>query len=261
MPAKAKRGPWLWPLALAAIGVIVLLDNFLLLGDFDAISLLPLVLVITGAAVLVRGDLIPSGEVRTFGITRGSVESATLEISSGEIDVQVRALQQEGRLIAGQYAFGARPSMFVGETNSHLKLERVSTPWLSFADWELGLARDLPWQVSITTHLGQANLNLSDLIIQESTIGTGFGDIHLVCPREALGTLFLRSTLGNIHVITPLGYQTLVSIQGGPFFRVHVDEHRYSTPEPNIFRSLEYDENVPLVEVVVRGTFGDVFLT
>jgi hypothetical protein len=233
----------------------------LLLGDFNAASLLPLTLVVIGAVILVRGDLSLSSETRTFGITRGSVESATLEINSGEIDVQVRALQQEGRLIAGQYALGSRPSLAVSETHSHLKLDRAATPWLSFADWEMGLARDLPWQVLISTHLGQVNLNLANLIIQEASVGTGFGDIRLVCPSEALGTLYLRSAFGNIHVVTPVGYRIRISVQGGPLFRVHADERRYANPELNIFSALEYEENTPLVEIVVRGTFGDVFLS
>ncbi len=261
MPTKGKRGPWLWPLLLAGVGVVLLLNNFLLLGDFNAASLLPLALVIIGAIILVRGDLVPSNEARTFGITRGSVESATLEVSSGEIDVQVRALQQEGRLIAGQYALGSRPSMTISEAHTHLKMERAATPWLSFADWEMGLARDLPWQVIISTHLGQANLNLSGLIVQGTTIGTGLGDIRLVCPREALGVLQLRSALGNIHIVTPVGYQTRISIQAGPLFRVHADARRYRNPESNLFLALDYEENAPLVEVVVQGTFGDAFLT
>jgi hypothetical protein len=261
LPTKGKRGPWLWPIALAAVGVVLLLNNFLLLGEFNAASLLPLILVVIGAAILLRGDLIPSSESRTFGITRGSVEAAILEISSGEIDVQIRALQQEGRLIAGQYALGSRPSMFVSETQTHLKMERAATPWLSFADWEMGLAHDLPWQVFISTNLGQANLNLAGLIMQESVIATGFGDIRLVCPQEALGTLQLQSALGNIHIVTPPGYRTQITIQGSSLFHIHADERRYAQPEPYVFTSLEPEANAPLVEVVARGTFGDAYLT
>lgn len=261
MRARAKRGPWLWPLVLTAVGVVVLLSNFLLLGDFAVVSLLPLILVVIGVIVLIRGDLVPSNEVRTFGITRGSVESATVEISSSEIDVQVRALHQEGRLIAGQYAFGARPSMLVSEAHSQLKMERASTPWLSFADWEIGLARDLPWQVFISTYLGQVNLNLSDLIIQEVSVSTGFGDIRLICPRESFSAIQIRSVLGNVHVVTPIGLRTRISVHGSPFFHVHMEDHRYSSPEPNVFVAQAYDENAPLVEVVIHGTFGDAFFT
>lgn len=261
MPAKGSRGPWLWPLAIAAVGVVLLLNNFLLLGDFNAASLWPLLLVVAGAGILLRGDLTPNSEGKTFGITRGSVESATIEISAGEIDVQVRALQQEGRLIAGQYALNCRPGMRVSETHTHLKFDRAATPWLSFADWEMGLARDLPWQILISTSLGQVNLDLSGLILQDGMIATGLGDIRVICPAEAFGPLHLQSSLGNIHFITPVGYQAHIAIQSGRMFKVHADERRYHQLEPGIYDAYDADENAPLIEITISGTFGDAYLT
>jgi hypothetical protein len=261
LPAKGSRGPWLWPLALAAIGVVLLLNNFLLLGDFNVTALWPLLLVILGAAILLRGDFAPNTEGRTFGITRGSVELATLEISSGEIDVMVRALQQEGRLIAGQFASNARPALRVNETHTYLKMDRAATPWFSFADWEMGLARDLPWQILVSSNFGQANLDLSSLIVQEAAIGTGLGDVRLVAPAEALGTIRVRSTLGNIHIITPVGYRTQIIIESGRLFNIHADERRYQETEPGVFIAHDADEGAPLVEITVNGTFGDAYLT
>lgn len=261
MPAKGSRGPWIWPLGVAAIGAALLLHNFLLLENFNVMRLWPLLLVAAGAGILLRGDLIPSAEARTFGITRGSVESAALEISAGEIDVAVRALQREGRLIAGQYAANSRPTMRVQDTHTHLKLDRAATPWFAFADWEMALANDLPWQILVSTHLGSVNLDLSGLIVQEAVVATGFGDIRLTCPAELLGTLHLQSALGNIHVITPVGFQTRISAPAGRLFRVHADDNRYEQVEPGIYLSRDAEENAPLVEITLRGTFGDAYLT
>ena len=261
MPAKSSRGPWLWPLLLTAFGIVLLLNNFLLLGDFNATSLWPLALVILGAVILLRGDLLAGGDGRTFGITRGSVESATLEISAGEVDVQMRALQQEGRLIAGQYALSARPVMRVSDTHTHLSMHRAATPWYSLSSWEMGLARDLPWQVFISTSLGQVNLDLADVIVSEAVIATGIGDIRVIAPHEALGNLQIRSTLGNIHLITPLGNYSRIRVQQGRFMSIHADENRYTQSEPNVFISLDAAGNAPLVEISVTGTFGDLYLT
>jgi hypothetical protein len=243
------------------LGVILLLNNFLLLGDFNALNLLPLLLVVVGAVILLRGDLLPSSDMRTFGITRGSVESATLEVNAGEIDVRVRPAQQEGRLIAGQFALASRPQMHVTETYAHLQMDRSTTPWIAFTDWEMSLARDLPWQIFISTSLGQVNLNLADLILQEGTIASGMGDIRLISPRESLGVVHAQSTFGNIHVVTPLGFQTRITVRTGRFFKAHVDERRYEQIEPGIYLSLTADEDSPLVEIDVRGTFGDAYLT
>lgn len=261
MPTRGTRGPWLWPLGLAVIGIILLLNNFLLLGDFNVVNLWPLLLVALGAAVLLRGDFVPSSDARTFGITRGSVESATLEINAAEIDVVVRSLSHEGRLIAGQYAVSSRPALRVGDTHAHLKMDRAGTPWLSFADWELGLAQDLPWQVFVSTSLGQANLNLSGLVVQEASISTGFGDIRLVCPNEALGAIRLRSALGNIHLVGPKGCAARVHVAGSRLLSVHVDDQRYEQVESQVYLARDAQAGTPEMEVYISGTFGNVYLT
>ena len=162
MQARQSRGPWLWPLALAIVGVVLLLDNFLLLGDFDPTLLWPLLLVILGAQILLQGDFLPIRQGKTFGITRGSVEAGTLDISAGEVDVNIRGLRREGRLIAGQYAAEfASPDAGAGDAGTYPN-GAAATPWLSFADWEMGLAQDLPWQIFASTSLGQVILDLSD---------------------------------------------------------------------------------------------------
>lgn len=261
MSERSSRGPWMWPLALAAVGVVLLLDNFLLLGDFNLAALWPLILVAAGAQILLRGDLLASDDVRTFGITRGSVESATLEIQAADIDVQVRGLQREGRLIAGQFAAASRPQMRVSDLHAHLRLDRAATPWFSFADWEMALARDLPWQILVSTHLGQVRLDLSGLIVGEAIVGTGLGDIRVVAPREAFAPLRLRSALGNIHLITPVGHHARVIVAASRLFRVHTDPNRYEQVEPGVYLARDADNEAPLVTVTISGTFGDAFLS
>lgn len=260
MQARRSRGPVLWPLLLAIVGIILLLDNFLLLGGFDAALLWPVVLVVLGAQILLRGDLLPGTHHQTFGITRGSVEAAILEISAGEIDVHVRALQRQGRLIAGQYAAQSRPQMQVHDTLAHLKLARSATPWLSFSNWEMGLAKDLPWQLYITTHLGQVNVDLSELIVENGVVATGFGDIRVICPYEVLNTIALRSTLGSIQVVAPYGHRVQITAREGTFFGVHVDTDRYEQIEPGVYLTYDAHDEAPLVRVEVSGTFGDAYL-
>ncbi len=257
----------LWALLLIIVGGILLLDNFLLLGDFNATALLPLILVVIGAQILLRGDINIDEEVRRFGITRGSVESATLEVSSGEIDVEIRALPEDLRLrdnqfalTAGQFAANSRPALQIDQTYAHLKMLRKKTSLFSMADWRVGVANDLPWQVLVSASLGQVTLDLSQMIIHDGLIATGFGDIQLTAPPEAFGTIHLRSTLGNIHVVTPEGYNVTITVQAGHFFGVNVDEMRYEMDESGIYLAKDVDPNAPRVNILVSGTFGDAYL-
>lgn len=261
MRARGSRGLWLGSIALLALGIVLLLNNFLLLSGFNVLTLWPLLLVVAGAIILLRGDILPGTDARTFGITRGSVESATLEVSAGEIDVVARALQREGRLIAGQYAFDSRPELSVQDTHTTLRMDRAATPWLSFANWEVALARDLPWGLFVSTSLGQIDLDLRGLIIQKAVLASGIGDIRLVCPQEALEPIILRSTIGSIRVLTPLGTNVRVMVSGPRLFRVHVDEARYDQPEPGVYVSRDADKNAPQTLIYVGGTFGDAYLS
>lgn len=258
---KETRGPLLLPLAFIALGIALLLNNFLLLGGFNLSALWPLLLVLAGAQILLRGDLLPDAEGRTFGLTRGSIESATLEISAGEIDVNLRSMQREGRLIAGQYAADSRPELDVTDTHARLRMNRSATPWMSFADWQLGLAHDLPWQVFVSTHLGQVQLDLSEIIIQDVLAATGVGDIRVIAPLEAFGALQLRSTLGDIHFRTPDGYAARVYVQPSSLFKLHVDENRYRQADDGMYIAAGANPNQPMVDVYITGTFGDGYLT
>jgi hypothetical protein len=261
VPARGSRGPIVWPLVLIIAGVALLLNNFLLLSGFNLTALWPLLLVVAGAQVLLRGDLIPRGEGRPFGITRGSVESATLEVSAGEIDVNTRALQREGRLISGQFAADSRPDLQVTDTHAVLNMNRAATPWLSFADWELGLSPDLPWQLYMTSHLGQLKVDLSGLIIAEGVFASGVGDIRLTCPQETFGPIHVQSALGNIHINTPDGGNSRIHARKTRLFNVHVDELHYDEVEPGVYVSRDSDEGAPQVEITISGTFGDAYLT
>lgn len=261
MRSKRTSGPLLWSVALVIAGAALLLHNFLLLGGFNLTALWPLLLVLAGAQILLGGDLVPSTEARTFGITRGSVESATLEISAGEIDVITRPLQREGRLIAGQFAADSRPELQVSETHAMLRMDRAATPWFSFADWDVGLTPDLPWQLFVSTSLGQVKLDLSGLIISDATIATGIGDIRLSSPQEAFGTLALRSALGDIHVSATPGSILRITTQGGRMFHVHADEGRYEQVEPGVYVTRDEPIDAPVIDIHISGTFGNAYLS
>jgi hypothetical protein len=260
MSAKQARGPVIASLLLTIIGVVLLLDNFLLFESIRFISFWPLLLVIAGATFLIRGDLSLDESIRTFGITRGSVESAVIEINNGEIDLVIRDLAREERLIAGKYAANTRPSLQVEDTHALVQLDRASTPWFNLADWELALAQDLPWQFFISGHLGRADLDLSKLIVEGGYIVTGFGDIQVTCPQETLAPLHLTSTLGNIRFTTPLGYKSRIQIEGAGTFGLHIDERRYAQAENNLYVARNARPDAPLVDIIISGTFGDAHL-
>jgi hypothetical protein len=264
--AKRAGGPIILPLVMVVIGVLLLLNNFLILPDFNIVNLLPLLLVVVGLQILLRGDVVPSEDARNFGITRGMVEAGILEVNAGEIDVLLTMLQpaersrSPERLIAGQYASNARPDLKVTGVQAYLRLDRARTPWLSFADWELALAQEMPWNIAVSTSLGQVNADLARIVVEKALISTGVGDIRITTPREAFGALTLHSTLGSVHVVTPPGHQARITVTRSRFFGVQVDPNRYEEEAPGIYVARDGDEEATLVEIHVSGSTGDAYL-
>ena len=259
MRTTSSRGWMLFGLALLALGVVLLLQNFLFLSGIDIVQFWPLLLAAVGFALLLRGDWFTGGS-KAFGITRGSVVSGTLEVSAGAVDVRGHALTKEGRLIAGQFAAGARPSLEVDNSHASLRFDRSATPLLSLSDWDLSLARDLPWDIRISTWLGAVNLDLAGLIVQRGQVGTGFGDIRLTCPQEAFEPIVARSTLGAIRLEAPPGTHARIYVTGSRVFRTHVDTNRYEVVAPNVYLTRDAIPGQPATEFHVRGVFGDCYL-
>lgn len=259
MRATSSRGWMLIALALLALGVVLLLQNFLLAGGTNLLTFWPLLLAAAGFVILLRGDLFATAG-KSFGITRGSVVSATLEVSAGVVDVRGHALGKEGRLIAGQFAAGARPYLSVEDNHARLRFDRAATPLLAWGDWDLSLARDLPWDVRISSWLGTVDVDLAGLIVQRGQIGTGFGDIRITCPQEALEPIHVRSTLGTIRLDAPPGVNARVYVNGSRVFRTRVDTGRFELVAPNVYVTRNAEPDVPMTEFHLSGTFGDCYL-
>lgn len=260
MRARPKRTFWVLPFLLVAVGVVALLNNFMLI-DADLTPYWPWLLVLAGLQVLVRGDIAPSWQSHSFGITRGSVQSASLEIESGEIDVQVRALRKPGRLIAGQYTARSRPSLSVRNNHATLQFQRGQTWLLSMADWDIGVSSDLPWGVLASSWLGNLDLDLRGLSVERAIVSSGMGTVTLVCPDRPGGPIYARSTLGDVRIAVPDDIRASVRVKAGPFARVRADSRRFEAFEDGHYRTHEGD-TLPhaTLEITASTVFGTIYL-
>ncbi len=258
-----KRVPWVWPLLLIVGGTALLLENFLLL-DLNLAPYWPILLVAAGAQLALRGDIGPGWQAHTFGITRGNVSAAALEVESGELDVQLHALHKPGRLIAGQYTARSRPDLRVRHNRALLRMQRGQSWWLSLADWDVGLATDLPWGVLLSSYLGHLEADLHDLPVERAYIASGFGHVSVVCPRQAHDVIFAHSTFGDVHLTVPERSLALVRVQSGPLGRVRVNRRCFRRLEPGLYATAALAEAPPEAEptlyVVAGSTFGTVYV-
>lgn len=252
---------WFWPILLVVLGILLLLQNYLIL-EFNVKQFWPLLLVLLGLQVLIRGDLGISWQAHTFGITRGSVESGKLIANSGELDLRLSALEREGRLIAGQYSANSRPELVADGNRAVLTMVRGRTWLLSLADWEIGLATDLPWYLLLSSYLGEIEVDMQGIIVEQAHVSSGFGDIRVVAPDNPAGHIQLRSSFGNIYLTVPHNMEACIKVFAPPLFGVKLfDANRWQTTDEGHYITPGYNNAVEPLEITVRGTFGDLFLT
>lgn len=259
---RTQRGaPLFFPITLVLVGIVILLNNFLLINA-DIVSLWPALLILIGLQLIWRGDLAPSWQAHTFGITRGSVESASLEVSSAEIDVRVRPLAQAGRLISGQYTARSRPRLAVRNNHASLVMRRGDTWLFSWADWDLRLAQDLPWSLLISAHLGEISADLRGITLTRGYIASGIGNIKVVCPEQTGGMLYVNSTFGDIQVTALRHVPMLLRVKASPMVRVVTGEYPFEVDAGRKFYATPaYDPQRPALEVTISATFGNIVLT
>lgn len=254
-----SQTPFIWPLLLVVAGILLLLNNFLLIS-VDIVELWPLLLVFIGIQLLWRGDFAPSWQAQSFGITRGSVNAGILEVSSGEIDVKLRALQRPGRLIAGQYTARSRPNLNVRNNRASLVMRRGHTWLFSFADWELGLAQQLPWALLVSAHLGQLDVDMRGLNISQAHVAAGIGDIRVICSENVSGPVYARSTFGDVRLAIPDDVPAIIWIKAGPLCRVIRHSRQFREQPDHAIITSSYNPEAPALKVTVSSTFGNIHL-
>jgi hypothetical protein len=257
---RAARPSFIVPLALVVIGGLLLLQNFGLLGSFDLVRFAPALLLLLGLQLLLRGDLGLTWEGKTFGITRGTVRTASLEANAAELDVRVRALRREGRLIAGQYSGRSRPDLEVRGEQARLLMRRGRAWAFSLADWEIGLARDLDWALLISTHLGEIDIDFQDLTLIQADLGTGFGDIKINMGGSMARGVRAGSTFGHIGLSVPDDVACLVRVRKSAVGRLLVDEKRFILVEDGLYATLGYQNAESVLFAELGTTFGNIRL-
>ena len=257
---KSQRSPILIPILLVGLGTVILLGNYFLI-DLQLGGYWPVVLILIGIQVLVRGDLGMSWQAHSFGITRGGVESASIEANGGEIDIRLRALRRTGRLIAGQYTARSRPRLLIRDNHARLILKRGDTWMLSLADWELEIAPDLPWDMLLSTHLGEIDVDLRDVQIRQAHIASGIGDVKVICPNRYAGPLHVRSMFGDIQLTIPKNVPALIRVNSSRLANLSTrgEFHQHAT-QTNLYATTSYKEGQATLDITVSATFGTVVL-
>ena len=210
----------LWPILLIAVGLDVLIGRRSIWG-----SLLALVLTLArlaGVLWLFESGVITGQAAATEEIAQaldGATQAeVTLAPAAGRLHVE--ALPESNNLVSGviRPISGERvePDFAVqGETATFsLRSEGAFTPftpgWGGQLGWDLGLNSDVPLELASSLGAGQADLDLTDLMVSDLRVSMGVGQTSVVLPDEGRFRAKIDGAVGQTIVVIPDGLEARI---------------------------------------------------
>ena len=297
-----SREGWLtllrfWPVFLIAIGLDIMIGRqSRLIGGAIGISViaLSLVLVFVGPQM----GFAPSTSATTDSIVEplGAAEAARIDLDLSIGETTITALEDSTNLLEaeithlGELEFSAH-----GEKEKTIRLRErehnLHFDWFDiFEDhnllWDVGLSPEIPMDLSIDGGVGEADLDLSQLIITKLNLDSGVGDMTIILPSTGsiyevevgvgVGRVELRleddidatieidGGVGDTIVIVPSGVGVrLVGEIGvgdinvpGNYSHTSIDEDNF-IGESGVWESPQYGDTVHSVTIVFNGGVGN----
>jgi len=204
----------LWPVLLIAAGLE------LLLGRWKWGSLLATILVV---AVVVAALWLTSTGVTTSGLVTeqirqplGDATSADVSINPGVGTLQIEAASESANLVEGTVLLGKGEELQEdfsqqGDTATYI-LGTRTTSWNAFPGgfdnarvWKLGLSPGASLSVNTDMGVGDTQLDLTGLVVEELDAGMGMGRVKVVLPATGQFAVRLSQGIGVVEIVIPEG--------------------------------------------------------
>jgi hypothetical protein len=217
----------LWPLFLIAIGLDILIARrSAIIGALVALATLGLVvvLILAGGFLGYRSD---QGRVITeqFSEPIGQAESAEIELDLSIGPATVYALEDKDMLLdaeithIGEIVFSVSGNV---EKKVRLDEEQVNfdAGWLDFfnqdnLEWDIGITSFIPVSLEIIGGVGDAELDLRGLLLDDLLVDVGVGDLKLSLPEsEDIYEVRLDGGVGETDVEIVRDANVTVTING-----------------------------------------------
>jgi len=252
MSGQERKGGFVLPLILVALGIILLLNNLgrlswdvweyivrlwpilLIAAGLDLISgrgatrfwlAVIVFFVVLGGAALVIVDLVVPGTEQSIDQGLEGAAQAKVELNCSACALRLGPGSAQEDLIEGQVMLGwndnLRQMFQIIDGTAEFTLEGKKTnPFPSFGkdhrrDWTLWLNPDVPIALKVSTGVGRSNLDLARLTLTEFELSSGVGEITVSLPTHGRFTAVITSGEGEITVLVPRGLSMRVQLESG----------------------------------------------
>lgn len=217
---------WLWPVALIAIGVDVLLGGrHRLVVIVGALVVAGLMLVRGGPAEGLFGDAIPVG-AGAVAISQplGGASRAEVVLAGGVNRFEVIGSDDPALLIGGRVETARNERLeesygVDGDTVRYRLASETERPGGRIDGgrrvWHLALTRQVPLDLTISTGVGASSLELADLRIERLAVDTGVGATDLSLPGRGRYTAGVNTGVGGATIRLPADLAARITVSRG----------------------------------------------
>jgi hypothetical protein len=229
-PTRQRLVYVLWAVTFIGLGVMVLLYNLRFWPSGLVASLLnywPVLLILLGLLTLWAGLPAQGFTLPTFSIDRSELTSAHLLINAGAADVKLAAFAGTSQLMVGQFPAYAGPHVKVKDSQARVELDQRFAALFLTGGWNAALVKGLPWTMSLSSWLGDFDVNLRDLTVTALRLQSALGHADVTLPALGQGELDVRLLTGNLTLRIPDGMAVKLILNTGWLARVAPDSHRF----------------------------------
>jgi hypothetical protein len=268
----------LWPILLIAGGLEIILNRFSAWGSLLAVVLT--VAILAGALWMFRAD-IGTSQVLTGEEVRQTLDGATrakVVIDPGIGSLHIEALPEsaiamsstlvEGVIQTGRGQKVKRDFAVVGKTATLTLRSGGETfgPFSWWGDersWDLGLAPEVPLELDINFGVGWADIDLTNLAVDDLQVSMGIGRTTVTLPDEGRFYAKIDSAIGETVVVIPAGLGARIRVDTGLAVSDLPDGYRqqddvytspgYTSADDRV--DLEVDQAIGMITIRQSGTW------
>ena len=213
----------LWPVLLIAAGLDLLIGRRSVWGSLLALAL---TLAVFAGALWLSGAGIETGQVVTGEEIVQTLDGATqaeVILEPGVGTLHVHALPESANLIEGVLRLGrgerATRDLAVEDETATFTLRSGSATfgpfigeWGDERAWNIGLNSDVSLKLEISLGVGESDVDLTGLMVDDLQVSMGVGQTTVILPAEGRFQAQVEGAIGETVVVIPAGLAARIQI-------------------------------------------------
>lgn len=214
----------LWPVVLIAVGIGLLLPREAQVSR-ASVAGVAIVVMTVGGSLLAGQDLSGTGRTSEVEVPMEGAEQASIEVEVGAGRLRVTGGAAEGQAVTGQVGL-SRGQRLIAEGAQKDGVTRVRIAaegrWFRLGvnpnrvpPWQLRVTDAVPVQLRLSSGVGEAEMDLRGLSVDEARVDVGLGRSVIVLPDRGRPRIRIDGGIGEITVRVPDTLPARLAIETG----------------------------------------------